>query len=177
MTHLWRGPRAAAESRWAQQIQEVEGGNLEIITLAVIFHDAGWDDQRDHALVGAELVRKFLLDQGIEEKSVGRVESAVATHNKRLSARSNLPLENLIVMDADLLDELGVTTLVWDAMSTALEDNPSFRKALERNQQFFAKAKDKTPLLQTKTGRELYSERIEVWSQCLEQFRYELGES
>ena len=162
--------------KWAKRIQEIEGGDIDIITLAVIFHDTGWDKERDHALIGAELARKFLLSQGIEEKVVSKVESAIATHNKRQSLQSDLPLENLIVMDADILDELGVTTLVWDAMATALGENPSFKKALEKSQQFFANAKGKTNLLQTKTGLKFYNERMDVWEQCLEQFRYELYE-
>jgi len=162
---------------WAKRIHEIDGGDIDIITLAVIFHDTGWDEKRDHALIGAEHARSFLLSQGIEEIIVSRVESAITTHNKRQSQQSDLPLENLVVMDADILDELGVTTLVWDAMATALEENPSFKKALEKSQQFFAHAKAKTHLLKTKTGLQFYKERIEVWAQCLEHFRYELGES
>ena len=162
---------------WAQRIQAIEGGNLEIITLAVIFHDAGWDGQVDHALLGAGLARKFLIKQGVEEEVVKRVASAIETHNKRQNLPPNLPLENLIVMDADRLDELGVTTLVWDAMATALEDAPSFKKALERDRQFFASAKEAKQFTQTKTGLKFYGERIRFWEQCLTHLRYELGES
>jgi len=162
---------------WARRIQTIEGGDLEIITLAVIFHDAGWDGQVDHALLGAGLARKFLIEQGVEEDVMNRVASAIETHNKRQNPSQNLPLENIIVMDADRLDELGVTTLVWDAMAAALEDTPSFKKALERDEQFFASAKEETQFIQTKTGLKFYNERIRVWEQCLAQLRYELGES
>jgi uncharacterized protein len=162
---------------WAQRIQAIEGGNLEIITLAVIFHDAGWDGQVDHALLGAGLARKFLIEQGVEEEVVKRVASAIETHNKRQNPPPNLPLENLIVMDADRLDELGVTTLVWDAMATALEDAPSFKKALERDRRFFASAKEAKQFTQTKTGLKFYGERIGFWEQCLTHLGYELGES
>jgi HD superfamily phosphodiesterase len=161
---------------WTQRIQAIEGGNLEIITLAVIFHDAGWDGQVDHALLGAKLARKFLVDQGVKVDIVNRVGSAIETHNKRQNPPPNLPLENLIVMDADRLDELGVTTLVWDAMATALEDAPSFKKVLGRDQQYFASAKEAKQFIQTKTGLKFYDKRIRVWEQCLSQLRYELGE-
>jgi uncharacterized protein len=162
---------------WAKRIQAKEGGDLEIITLAVVFHDTGWDGQKDHALIGAEHARQFLLSQGVKAEILNRVRSAIETHNKRQNPQSKLPIENLIVMDADRLDELGVTTLVWDAMATALEDDPSFKKALARSQHFFAIAKDEINLQQTKTGRKLYKERIKIWEQCLTHFRYELGES
>ena len=162
---------------WAKRIQAIEGGDLEIITLTVIFHDTGWDGQNDHALIGAEYARQFLLDQGVKAEVLNRVVSAIETHNKRQQPKPNLPHENLIVMDADRLDELGVTTLVWDAMATALEDDPSFKKALSKSQHFYEIAKDEINLMQTETGRKFYGERIKIWEQCLAQFRYELGET
>ena len=127
---------------WAERIQAVEGGDLEIITLAVIFHDTGWDGQNDHALLGAQHARQFLLGHGVKAETLNRVVLAIETHNKRQNPQTDLPLENRIIMDADRLDELGVTTLVWDAMATALDEDPSFKKALLKSQHFFAIAKD-----------------------------------
>jgi uncharacterized protein len=163
--------------KWAKRIHESEGGDIEVITLAVIFHDTGWDDQEDHAVIGAELARKYLINQGISPEIINRVVSAVETHNKRQNPRANLPIENLIVMDADRLDELGVTTLVWDSMTTAIQEKPSFKKALERSQMFFAGAKEGINLIHTQTGRKFYCERVEIWEKSLAHLRYELGES
>ena len=160
---------------WAHRIQGVEGGDLEIITLAVLFHDSGWSDTINHALVGAELAEKYLLDKDVDPVQVDRITSAVRTHNQRLESHKNLPLENLIIMDADALDEVGVTTLVWDAMSTALGDNPSYVGALERDLDFFKSAKEKTIYLKTETGRKLYNERIAMWKRCINHLQYELG--
>jgi uncharacterized protein len=163
--------------KWAKRIHEVEGGDIEIVILAVLFHDTGWDEQEDHALIGAELARKYLVSQDVKLEIVNRVMSAVETHNKRQNPQANLPIENLIVMDADRLDELGVTTLVWDSMTTAIQENPSFKKALERSQMFFADAKEGINLIQTETGRKFYNERVEIWEKCLAHLRYELGVS
>jgi uncharacterized protein len=161
--------------KWADRIREFEGGDIEIISLAVIFHDTGWDGQVDHALLGAELAEKYLLSQGVAPSIVSRVSSAVRTHNKRDLPIENLPIENLIVMDADLLDEKGVTTLVWDVMATAKEDRPSYVRALERNELYFAKTKERLFLIKTETGRKLFLERMAIWENCLNHFRYELG--
>jgi uncharacterized protein len=161
--------------KWADRIHKVEGGDFEIITLAVLFHDTGWSDTIDHAIVGAELAEKYLLEKGVDPALVDRVTSAVQTHNKRINPQASLPIENLIVMDADLLDEVGVTTVVWDAMSTALGDNPNYVRALERNLEFYKSAKEKRIYLTTETGMKLYNERIDMWERCLNHFQYELG--
>ena len=162
---------------WAKRIHQHEGGDLGIITLAVLFHDSGWSYDIDHALIGAELAEKFLVQQGVDRSVIDRVTSAAQTHNKRLDPTDDLPIENLIVMDADILDELGVTTLVWDSMATAIGENPSYTKALERNMGFFNGASQKLVSLQTKTGKKFYLERIAIWKQCLDHLSYELGES
>jgi len=161
--------------KWADRIHKIEGGDFEIITLAVLFHDTGWSDTIDHAQVGAELAEKYLLEKGVDPALVDRVTSAVQTHNKRIEPQESLPIENLIVMDADLLDELGVTTLVWDAMATATEDNPGYVRVLEKDLEFYEKAKGKTIQLKTKAGLGFYKERMAFWDKCISHLQYELG--
>ena len=119
----------------------------------------------------------FLAKNGVAPAIIDRVASAVQTHNKRHEPLEDLPLENLIVMDADILDELGVTTLVWDSMAAALGESPSYKKALDRNQMFFEGSEAKKKFLYTKAGKKLYTERIAIWESCLDHLRYELGES
>ena len=160
---------------WAQRIHPKEGGDWGIITLAVLFHDTGWDDDADHALLSAALAEAYLSERGFDPMLINRVSSAVSTHNKRDIPREKLPIENLIVMDADILDEVGVTTLVWDAMATANEDDPGYIKALDRNQKFFNGAVERAVSLKTETGRKLYMDRVNMWRKCLAHFRYELG--
>jgi uncharacterized protein len=161
--------------KWAYRIQKVEGGDLEIITLAVLFHDSGWSDTIEHALVGAELAEKYLLEKNVDPVLIDRVTSAVRTHNKRLESHEGLPIENLIVMDADLLDELGITTLVWDAMAAATEENPSYVRVLEKDLEFYERAKGKTVQLKTEAGLKFYNERMVIWDRCLSHLQYELG--
>ena len=46
--------------RWAIKLQAKVGGDLEIITLAALLHDIGWDAERPHNEVGAELAVEYL---------------------------------------------------------------------------------------------------------------------
>src|SRR5574341_119148 len=57
---------------WAHRLHEVEGGDFDIITFAILFHDTGWSDTVDHALIGAELAEKFLLGKSIDPTLVNR---------------------------------------------------------------------------------------------------------
>lgn len=160
--------------KWADRIHAIEGGDIEVISMAVIFHDTGWSDTLDHALIGAELAEKYLLDKAVDPGLVDRIASAARTHNKRNEPQDSLPIENFIVMDADLLDEVGVTTLVWDAMATALENDPGYRRVIEKDLKYYQRAREKTVYLRTETGKQLYNQRLAAWQICLSHLRYEL---
>lgn len=161
---------------WAKRIQSIEGGDLNVITLAVLFHDTGWSEEVNHAQVSALLAEEFLLENKAEAQFVERVVSAVRTHNLREIPSSDLPIENQVVMDADLLDELGVTTLVWDAMSVAQKPDLGYQKVLEKDIEFFSSAWKKRCEIKTKTGLKFYLERMDFWRMVLENLAYELGD-
>lgn len=162
---------------WARRIQPLEGGDMKVISLAVLFHDTGWSEEINHADVSAQLVEKFLLENRVKDPLAGRIISAVRTHNLREIPSSDLPIENRIVMDADLLDELGITTLIWDAMSVAQRPGPGYYKVLEKSCDFYASALGRTSELKTRTGSVLYGERMDAWKQALDHLVFELGTS
>lgn len=160
---------------WAKRIQQVEGGDLEIISLAVLFHDTGWSEEINHAQVSAELAGKFLAENKVNPQVMERVISAVETHNLREIPSSDLPLENQIVMDADLLDELGVTTLVWDAMSVAGQPEAGYLKVLEKDRAFYNSAFKRQSEMKTTSGLKFYRERLDAWQIVLDNLAFELG--
>jgi uncharacterized protein len=161
--------------KWAQRIHKVEGGDLGVITLAVLFHDTGWSDKVDHASVGAELAEKYFLSKNVDPSFISRISSAIRTHNKKQELLSTLPIENLVVLDADILDEVGIITLVWDALATATENMPSYSKVIEKDLIYYERAREQRNYLKTETGIKLYNERIAIWKKCLSHFKYELG--
>jgi uncharacterized protein len=162
---------------WAGRIQMSEGGDLEIITLAVLFHDVGWSQERNHADVSAELTEDFLRKNQVETQIADKIVSVVRTHNLREISNDELPIENQIVMDADLLDEVGVTTLVWDALKTGGGTEPSYKKVLEKDRIFYSNSVKNKGFLKTKTGLKLYDERLGFWKSVLNNLAYELGET
>ena len=160
---------------WAGRIQELEGGDREIVSLAVLFHDVGWSETENHALISASLAEETLQETHLDRSKLDRILSAVRTHNERKISREELPLENRIVMDADFLDELGVTTMVWDALKVAGGDNPSYLKVYEKDHNFYLEALKKRRFLKTDAGIKFYDERLNFWKLVLDNLKFELG--
>ena len=159
--------------KWAERLHEFEGGDIEVIRLAALFHDVGWDPERPHEEVGAELTRDYLATKGFSPEKARAIVEAVAHHNHR-DDPGPFSVETLIIQDADFLDEVGVLTLVWDSLAAAFKPNPSYAAVYERAQRSLAELKELRRLLRTPTGRRFYDKRLKILEKCLTELEFEL---
>lgn len=86
----------------------------DALFLAGLFHDVGKctaSSESDHAEAGADRVR-FLLRGKLEPEGIDVVQRAIRWHNKREHYPDDLPVEGLLLQDADLLDHFGATE-IW----------------------------------------------------------------
>lgn len=155
--------------RWAIKLQAKEGGDLEIITLAALFHDIGWEPERPHAEVSAEIAVEYLVEQGYDESRIGRIGDIIMRHCDK-DTEEELSLECRVVMDADLLDEVGAMSVLWDSMATAGEDESSYKKAYYRIKNYYRVNQPKIRRCKTTAGRLEYARRMK----CIEEFLNEL---
>lgn len=162
--------------KWAKIINEVEKGDPEIVEIASIFHDIGKGslDPRHHGEVSAEICAQYLRDHGFPEERILRICSAVTNHSDKLEPAENFVLEDRIVMDADSLDEVGVLSLVWDAMAEGSVDNSNYYTVYERAYESYLQLCEQTDRLKTKEGLRLYKEKLAFMELLFKEFRAEL---
>ena len=160
--------------RWAIKLQAIEGGDLEIITLAALLHDIGWDAERPHGDVGAEMAIEYLLSLGYDDEvKLGRIGEIIRIHTEK-DTTDDLSLECRVVMDADLLDEVGAVSVLWDSMATAAEEDASYKKAYQRIKNFYRVNKPKIRRCKTNAGRREYEKRMDIIEKFLEELEKEL---
>jgi len=90
----------------ACDLQKQKGGDLEIIEIAAIAHDYGRvpeGDNANHAEIGSEKIKAFLLAQNYAIGKVEQVATCTLMHNKKIGFSS---LEEEIVANADQLSKL-----------------------------------------------------------------------
>ncbi len=189
-------PRAA-EHRWqhtlnvlhnAEQILAGEGANDEqtaIVRAAVILHDISMFvcDHEVHGQVSAEIAEKYLLEQGYPQDFVNRVVRAVAEHGTDLGPLppdkqgALFSWEGKVVLEADILDKLGASTITDSLLSLGKKDILGFEcrkelaegRAMERASFF----KD---YIWTETGKQLAEQRFSFFIKFLEQLKEEVVE-
>ncbi|MBQ8913902.1 MAG: HD domain-containing protein [Lachnospiraceae bacterium] len=159
--------------RWAIKLQAKLGGDIDIIALAALLHDVGWDSERPHEEVGAELAVDFLDELGVEPEIIKRVGEIIMIHEDK-DTEAELSLECKIVMDADLLDEVGAVSVIWDSMATACEDEPSYKKAYYRIKNYYRINKPKIRRCKTDAARAEYTKRMQLLESYINQLEKEL---
>lgn len=159
--------------RWAIKLQAKVGGDLEIISLAALFHDVGWEDGRPHGDVSAEIAVEYLVEEGYDDKKIGRVAEIIRIHSDK-DMTEPLSIECQVVMDADLLDEVGAISVLWDAMATAEHDNASYKMAYNRIQRYYQINLPKIKRAKTAVARSEYEKRMKLIRMYLDQLEKEL---
>ncbi len=159
--------------RWAIKLQSKLGGDMDIIALAALLHDIGWDETRPHGEVGAELAVEYLDSIGVDPDIIRRVGEIIMIHEDK-DTDADLSLECKIVMDADLLDEVGAIGILWDAMATACEDEANYKKAYYRIKNYYRINKPKIRRCKTDAARAEYTKRMQMIEAYIYQLEKEL---
>lgn len=174
------------------RIRETEGGDLQVLQLAALLHDAGivreHQEGGNHAVYSAEIARQFLTERGLEEKMVEHVTSCILTHRFSRGMRAET-IEARILQDADRLDALGAVGIFRSLVSMgalrALKSTIGTVKETSMNAYTedpfdgFYEYMERKPFrimerLNTRTAKEIAEQRLRIMHLYLEELRSEL---
>ena len=159
--HCNRVEQMVIEIGEAEQVDEIEA-----LQLAAILHDVGRvRSHKNHALIGAEMVVKEYRDK-IDENTLNQVASLVREH----SNKTGVTLEQMVLDDADLLDETGAMGILMQISNVPKSDKLFYdkvRQSLNREQRYQEKIYKQ---LRTKTGKIMMKEKMKL----LQAFNYQL---
>jgi HD superfamily phosphodiesterase len=155
----------------------------DVVRVAVILHDISMFicDHEIHGQVSAEIAEKYLQEQGYPNEFVVKVTRAVAEHGTDLGP---LPpdeqgkvfsWEGKVVLEADILDKLGASTITDTLLSLGKKDLLGYEclnqlskgRAMERAVFF----KD---YIWTETGKRMAEQRFNFFLKFLEQLGEEV---
>ena len=136
-------------------------------------HDDRSEEGREHGEVGAEIAVEYLDSLGIEPEKIGRIGEIIRIHDNK-DTMDELSIECQVVMDADLLDEVGAVSVLWDSMATACEDEANYKKAYYRIKNYFRGNKPKIRRCKTEAARIEYDRRMKLLEEFLFQLEKEL---
>lgn len=156
---------------WAKRLYDMTDNKDELdyenIIIATIFHDVGRNVSQDsgipHAQAGVPITRKYLLEQGFEPERVEDICSLVGGHSdKHRMKDKDIDQNLLLLMEADLLDDMGALGIVMDCMITE-KRNPEacFTDCLDHIERYTYRIQQDNPMV-TAVGRQLWDRKTQL---------------
>jgi uncharacterized protein len=84
------------------------------------------------------------------------------------------PIELILLMEADILDETGAMMIAWDCMSEGAQEGQSYKKTFERIFEKSYKMTTENPMI-TKKAKMYWEKKQKLIREFIEQYRYDLG--
>lgn len=164
---------------WSQRLIPKEYSiNKEALLIAAIFHDVGYatcSNFVDHAENGAVICQDYLKSHNYDEDMIAFIVYLVRNHsNKDLMTNKDTPLELILLMEADLLDETGALSITWDCMSEGSQEVQSFEKTHAHIMKYSYKDVNSNPMI-TELGKNFWEKKQTLTSMFIEQLSFDLG--
>ncbi len=164
---------------WAKRLTEGEEGiNTAAILTAAIFHDIGYarlPEEMEHAQNSAVLCEKYLTENGYDRAFIDLVTYLVKNHSsKEMLKAADTQLELILLMEADLLDETGALSIVWDCMAEGTKEIQSFEKSYNHILSYSMKELSINPMI-TDKAKAFWDDKQRLAKTFVEQLRYDLG--
>lgn len=164
---------------WAERLVADETDiNTEAVLTAAVFHDAGYGpsiDKSKHADNSAVICEKYLTENGFDAEFIKFVVYLVKNHsNKKLMTFNDTPKELILLMEADLLDETGALSIVWDCMMEGSEQDQTFVKTFNHIMKYSGKSLNNNPMVTTK-AKEFWEDKQKLTQEFIKQLSFDLG--
>ena len=159
-SHEYRFDHTIGVVDLAERIAREEGADVDVVRVAALFHDVAKFEvkQEKHAEEGAWTVRKYLSREGYPEAFVERVARSVRQHTDDL--HEDMPLESIVLIEADSIDKIGVGGATLLALRVGYESRPH-TDVPEMIERVVDRGERVSERLLTETGRRIARERTE----------------
>ena len=168
---------------WAKRLYDLTpdktGLRYEDLMIATIFHDIGRAVSEktgtDHAKAGVPLTRDWLLSNGYDPARAEYIAGLVGAHSEKERMQDPATDRNLLMlMEADLLDDMGLLGIVMDTMIVrARKADATFYDCYNHYERYTHPMQHDCPVV-TPEARALWEEKTKDTDRFMEQYRKDI---
>lgn len=166
---------------WAQRLMEDDNSiDREVVLMAALFHDIGYaksdlPENISHAENSAYLCRRYLSENGYETSFIEFVTYLVNNHSsKELLYQKDTPIELITLIEADLLDETGALSIMWDCMMEGAQEIQTFEKTFNHILNYSYKSMNKNPMV-TSRARQFWNDKQVLTKEFIKHLSFDIG--
>ena len=155
------------------------GLRYEDLMIAAIFHDVGRAVSThaggDHAKAGVPITRNWLLSNGYAPERAEYIANLVGMHSEKWRMKDPSTDRNLLMlMEADLLDDMGLLGIVMDTLIVrARKPEATFYDCYNHYERYTHPMQHDCPVV-TPEARAFWNEKTELTDRFIEQYRRDI---
>ncbi|MCH5265298.1 MAG: HD domain-containing protein [Lachnospiraceae bacterium] len=153
--------------------------DLESLKIATIFHDAGYgspDRDKPHGQVSSAICRDYLERRQYPPEKIDFICYLIEEHsNKKLFYESRTPIELVVLMEADMLDDTGAMGIILDSWIASKDENATFESVCRHFEKYTYRHMKQMEFV-TAPGRRFWHEKRKLVYEFLRQYRRDLGD-
>ena len=168
---------------WAKRLYDAAtdrtGLRYEDLMIATIFHDVGRSvaerTGEDHAKAGVPITRDWLLDNGYDSGRAEYIAGLVGAHSEKWRMRDpGLDRNLLMLMEADLLDDMGLLGIIMDTMIVrARKEDATFYDCYNHYERYTHPMQYDCPVV-TPEARALWEAKTESTERFVKEYRNDI---
>ena len=168
---------------WAKRLYDLTpdktGLRYEDLMIATIFHDIGRTVAEkagtDHATAGVPLTRDWLLSNGYDPERAEYIAGLVGAHSEKWRMNDPAVDRNLLMlMEADLLDDMGLLGIVMDTLIVrARKEDATFYDCYSHYERYTHPMQYDSPVV-TPEAKALWDEKTKDTDHFLKQYRKDI---
>lgn len=142
---------------WTKRLIEAAENSTQLrkedLYIAAVFHDVGRVAERienkPHAVLGEPITRRYLTEHGMDSKRIDYICNLVMHHSDKNRMRDeDIDPGLLLLMEADLLDDMGALGVVMDCMIVrGRNENADFLNCLDHISRFTKRQQQENPMV------------------------------
>lgn len=151
--------------------------DFESLKIATIFHDAGYGNEGEdgHAAASAAVCRDYLERRQFSPSQIDFICYLIEEHsNKKLFYEKSTPIELVVLMEADMLDDTGAMGIILDTWIASKEEHPSFESVCRHFEKYTYRHMKQMDFV-TAPGKRFWHEKRKLVYEFLRQYRRDLG--
>lgn len=150
--------------------------DIEALSIATIFHDIGYcevENIHNHAEGSARYCREYLEQRDYSPAKIDFICDLIARHSDKKNMY-DIPMELVLLREADLLDDTGAQGLVFDIwMETACGKEVSFESILKHMEKYTVRLMQENPM-RTEKAKEIWEEKRKLTEVFVNFYREDL---
>ena len=168
---------------WAKRLYDATpdktGLRYEDLMIATIFHDVGRGAAEqtgaDHAKAGVPITKDWLQAHGYDAERTEYIAGLVGSHSDKWRMQDpEIDRNLLMLMEADLLDDMGLLGIVMDTLIVrARKENATFYDCCNHYERYTHPMQHDSPMV-TPEGKALWDQKTESTDRFVEEYRRDI---